>query len=120
MPRVYRRLLLGRVALARGKGYIRAERDNPASPFTSAIKSVRTWRGKDVRRPLLKAVVADFDVRRRDRMGASQREDILNRSNVGEGSSALARGGVHNRPPAARGSSSASASATTDAIERVQ
>jgi hypothetical protein len=61
-----------------------------------------------------------FGVRRRDRMGVSQREDILKRSNGGEWSSALARGRVDNRPPAARGSSPASASATTDAVERVQ
>jgi hypothetical protein len=60
-----------------------------------------------------------FGVRRRDRMRVSQR-DILKRSNGGEGSSALARGRVDNRPPAARGSSPASASATTDAVERVQ
>ena len=61
-----------------------------------------------------------FGVRRRDRIGMSQREDNLKRSNGGERSSALARGRADNRPLAARGSSPASASATTDADERVQ
>jgi len=61
-----------------------------------------------------------FGVRRQDRIGPSEREGDAKRSNGGERSSALARGKADNRPRAARGSSSRSISATTDAGEGIQ
>ena len=61
-----------------------------------------------------------FGVRRRDRIRASERDGDPNRTDRSERSSALARGKSDNRPLAAQGSSSPSASATTDAGERVQ
>src|SRR5271166_6216295 len=61
-----------------------------------------------------------FGVRRQDRIGPSEREGDAKGGNGGERSSALARGKADNRPRAARGSSSSSISATTDAGEGIQ
>jgi hypothetical protein len=61
-----------------------------------------------------------FGVRRRNGVRANKRDGDLNRVDRNEGSSALARGQSGNQPLAARGSSSASVSATPDASERVR
>ena len=61
-----------------------------------------------------------FGVRRRDRIQASERQDDAIRRNRGERSSALECGKAANRRLTALGSSSASASVTTDAGGRVQ
>jgi hypothetical protein len=61
-----------------------------------------------------------FGVRHRDRIRASEREGDAKRSNRDERSSALVHAKANIRPFAAQNSSSPSASATTDAGERVQ
>src|SRR5271166_5473555 len=60
-----------------------------------------------------------FGVRRRDGVRASKRKDDAKGTDGRERPSALARGKPINRPLGARGPSSPSASATTDAVERV-